>query len=206
MSRVQSPQPPEDELPFLSKMLSKDVKNYHVWSYRHWLVRHFNLWPSLTDPEVKNTELELVDTLLKMDVRNNSAWNHRFFCIFGREDGKEVAEAVVEREIKLAKEKIELAPQNLSAWNYLKGVLRKRKDGPNIKEELEEFSVRFANLEDVEGISSSHAMDFLAEIWAEKGEAEKASKALDLLAERLDPVRKNYWNWRKSQIQVEGKA
>ena len=61
-------------------------------------------------------------------------------------------------------------------------------------------------------IASSHALDMLADIYAEeassaaKEEAERevsksqAVKALNLLAERYDPIRANYWDWRKRAV------
>ena len=81
---------PSGEGEFIGRMFERDSKNYHVWSYRQWLVRRFDLWD--------NGELAFVEKLLERDVRNNSAWNHRFFVVFAR--GGDVAEAVIEREIK----------------------------------------------------------------------------------------------------------
>ena len=65
-------------------------------------------------------------------------------------------------------------------------------------------------------ITSSHALDLLAEIYAEKAKLEgrggvggeeakeesklQAVKALELLAERYDPIRANYWDWRKREV------
>jgi protein farnesyltransferase/geranylgeranyltransferase type-1 subunit alpha len=41
----------------------------------------------------------------------------------------------------------------------------------------------------------------LAEIFAqEDGKTEEAVKALDLLARKYDPIRANYWNYRKSLL------
>ena len=89
-------------------MLSRDAKNYHVWSYRQWLVRHFSLWDTWTNPspslshspsqgkdpkqgqghgqdqDQKPDEIVFIENLLTQDVRNNSAWNHRWFVVFGR--------------------------------------------------------------------------------------------------------------------------
>jgi protein farnesyltransferase/geranylgeranyltransferase type-1 subunit alpha len=45
-------------------------------------------------------------------------------------------------------------------------------------------------------VRSSHALDILATLLA-KDEPELASRALDLLATRYDPVRANYWAWRR---------
>ena len=46
---------------------------------------------------------------------------------------------------------------------------------------------------------SSHALDVLAMLLA-KEEPETAARALDLLASRYDPIRANYWNWRKATL------
>jgi protein farnesyltransferase/geranylgeranyltransferase type-1 subunit alpha len=80
---------PTGEAAFLRSMFERDSKNYHVWSYRQWLVRRFDLW---------DTELPDVEELIDEDVRNNSAWNHRYFLVFGR--GKDVENEVVVREIE----------------------------------------------------------------------------------------------------------
>jgi protein farnesyltransferase/geranylgeranyltransferase type-1 subunit alpha len=94
-------------------MFTKDSKNYHVWTYRQWLVKRFDLW---------DTELPHIEILLRNDVRNNSAWNHRYYVVFGRHDGKSVPKPeVVNREIEFSKSAIWEAPQNPSPWNYLQG-------------------------------------------------------------------------------------
>ena len=52
-------------------------------------------------------------------------------------------------------------------------------------------------------VTSSHALDILADIYAakeEKAEKEKAVVALEMLAETFDPIRANYWNYRKSLV------
>ena len=69
-------------------------------------------------------------------------------------------------------------------------------------EELEEFAEQFADLREGGEVRSSHALDFLAELWAKGGEQEreKAGAALGLLAETYDPIRKNYWDYRKSLL------
>ena len=125
----QIPSLPSDELSFLAQMFSKDAKNYHVWTYRTWLVRHFSLWDG---------ELPYVETLLEEDVRNNSAWNHRWYVVFGRymdpkkhsikngDSDAEVEPEIFDREIMYTEKKIDLAPQNQSPWNYLKGVLTRK--------------------------------------------------------------------------------
>ena len=184
-------------------MFEKDAKNYHVWSYRQWLVRHFSLW---------DTELPYIEELLEADVRNNSAWNHRWFVVFGRHTDpekhsiknndaySEVPPEIVEREINYAKAAISLAPQNQSPWLYLRGVLRKQGRGLI---ELKGFAEQFADLGKEDEVRSSHALDLLADLYAEEQEKKKSAHALDLLAKRYDPIRKNYWDYRKSQLGLE---
>ena len=191
---------PQPELQFLTRMLSKDVKNYHVWSYRQWLVRHFSLW---------DAEMAYIESLLQQDVRNNSAWNHRWFVVFARytdpekhsiKNGgadAEVGSEVLEHEIAYAKEKIRMAPQNQSPWNYLRGVLKKKGGGVG---EVKGFAEEFADLDKEGEVRSSHALDLLAEVYAEEHKEERSGRALELLAKRYDPIRKNYWNYRRSLL------
>lgn len=208
---------PETELAFLARMLEQDAKNYHVWSYRHWLVRRFSLWDG---------ELAYVDTLLQNDVRNNSAWNHRWFVVFCRATDPAVhgiqhlnnnnpsptdikiklAPTILEREIEYAKHAIRAAPQNMSPWNYLRAVLRNQGRGLAA---LKHFAEDFADVEREDQVRSSHALDFLADLYAaaaddddddkEQGR-ERAAAALQLLARRFDPIRRNYWNYRQSLL------
>ena len=71
-------------------MFKSDAKNYHVWSYRQWLVRRFDLWDQ--------GELGETERLIDEDLRNNSAWNHRWFVVFGRPGGE--SEDMITREIE----------------------------------------------------------------------------------------------------------
>ncbi|KAK6334150.1 CAAX geranylgeranyltransferase alpha subunit [Orbilia brochopaga] len=172
------------------EMFALDSKNYHVWTYRQWLVRRFALF----DEE----ELALTTKMLGEDIRNNSAWNHRFFVVFGAlPDGQKPAEEVVEREIEFAKKAIQLTPQNPSPWSYIKAVLRKGNVGLAT---LQSFCEQFSPVSSPDDIKSSHALDVLSEIYDEAGDAAKAEKALELLASKFDPVRKNYWRYRRRQL------
>ena len=211
---------PPSEIPFLSLMFSLDAKNYHVWSYRQWLVRHFSLWDS---------ELPTINALLAQDVFNNSAWNHRWFVLFCRraDPGLHSIKAsrgvfnpedkhLVEEEIIYVKKNIYIAPQNQSPWTYLRAILRHTSTPLS---DLASFAEGFvtpesllshsnnnnnnnnntnSNNESTENqIKSSHALDFLADAYAERGENEKADKVLELLGTKADPIRRNYWEFRR---------
>ncbi|KAK5173575.1 CAAX geranylgeranyltransferase alpha subunit [Saxophila tyrrhenica] len=192
----------EGEAEFVEQMFERDAKNYHVWSYRQWMVKRFGLW--------EKGELEFTEGLIRRDVRNNSAWNHRWFVVNGREgegvegvEGVKGDEGVREREVGFAKREIGRAPQNLCGWSYLRGVVRK---GGMRLGELKEFAGQFAGLDGGE-VRSSHALDLMAEILAEEeGGRERAGEALDMLMETYDPVRRNYWEYRKGMLGLPSAA
>jgi protein farnesyltransferase/geranylgeranyltransferase type-1 subunit alpha len=51
-------------------------------------------------------------------------------------------------------------------------------------------------------VYSSHALDLLADIYAEEENSkDRAEKALSLLATKYDPIRANYWNFRKGLLE-----
>lgn len=204
---------------FLEKILAKDSKNYHVWSYRQFLVRHFFLFDT-------NEERAWTELMMERDVRNNSAWNHRWFLTFGKVIdptegmGQECAPSAnvdsetLHAEVEYAISKIRLAPQNASPWNYLRGVLQKASGREDIEVALKRRvkSVAEEFIQDEEAVKSSHALEYVAESYeqgaaeaAQEGpvdEVEKAKRYFDLLSERYDPIRKRYWDWRRSQLGV----
>ncbi|KAK4992611.1 CAAX geranylgeranyltransferase alpha subunit [Elasticomyces elasticus] len=184
------------EISFVASMFDKDAKNYHVWSYRQWLVRHFGLWDK--------GELEFTEASIEKDVRNNSAWNHRWYVVNGKEGSEGVKEEKVrEREIAFTKRQICLAPQNQSPWNYLRGILRKA----NLRfSTIQDFCVEFADLSKPEGddVFSSHALDLLTDIYAmDEGRNEQAKRCLLLLKDKYDPIRANYWQYRLEMLDKE---
>ncbi|KAJ6781029.1 hypothetical protein PWT90_04931 [Aphanocladium album] len=190
------------ESAFLATMLAEDTKNYHVWSYRQYMVRKLGHW----GPQ----ELGAAQSLIEEDVRNNSAWSHRFFLVFQNPDAStpgcgpaehdpRVPEAVVAREVAYAREKIQIAPQNQSAWNYLRAVLAKAGRKLESEEALADALVSGLGTE-AESVRSSHALDYLADVYAERGDGDKAKLCLQRLWEKWDPIREGYWRFRAQQL------
>ncbi|KAK7432363.1 CAAX geranylgeranyltransferase alpha subunit [Neonectria magnoliae] len=191
------------ETAFITKMLDEDAKNYHVWSYRQYLIGKLSMWTA--------SELGSTQNLIEDDVRNNSAWSHRFYLVFSdptastagalpTEHDPKVPEATVDREIAYAQEKIALAPQNQSPWNYLLGVLAK---GGRKLATVQDFAEQYVSAlgEEDEEVRSSHALDFLAKVYHENGDTEKAALCLRRLSEKWDPVREGYWKYRGGLLQ-----
>lgn len=205
----------KSEQAFLAVMFDEDSKNYHVWSYRQYLVRALSLFPSQTVDIPECSELSSIEGLIQDDVRNNSAWSHRFFLVFSdpgictlgsmaTEPDTAIPTDVIEREVEFVKRAVSKAPGNQSPWNYLRGVLRK--GGRKLKD-LECFAEEFCKIggSGEEDVKSSHALDFLADAWAEEGETKKAERALVLLGDKYDRIRKNYWEWRRKSLLEETK-
>ncbi|KAL1965940.1 hypothetical protein VTN77DRAFT_5073 [Rasamsonia byssochlamydoides] len=229
-SRTAFPTLPPKELDFLMEMFAQDAKNYHVWTYRHWLVRRFNLWDS-------EREIRDVETLINADVRNNSAWNHRYLLRFAPREGPEagmpgsgvtadekgrldvVDEELIDAELDYAKEKILLAPENRSPWLYARGVLRAA--GRPLSE-WKDFASQFVIEEKTDDgqvvnvhVKSSLAVEWLADVFGEEAQTEvdkekektaQAVKMLTLLKEKYDPIRRNYWDYRIRQLEKESPA
>ncbi|KLP20206.1 related to geranylgeranyltransferase type I alpha subunit (RAM2) [Fusarium fujikuroi] len=186
------------ETQFITKMLESDAKNYHVWSYRQYLVSKLYMW---TMSELLSTQNHIEE-----DVRNNSAWSHRFYLVFSdptastpgsgsTEPDPRIPAETIDREINYSKEKIDLAPQNQSPWNYVFAVLAK---GSRPLSSFKEFAEKFVTAlgEEAEEVRSSHALDFLAKLYDEEGDKEKAELCLRRLGEKWDPVREGYWKYR----------
>ncbi|OLL23775.1 Mevalonate kinase [Neolecta irregularis DAH-3] len=179
---------PSGELGFTATILKKDPKNYHIWTYRQWVIQEFSLWED---------ELEFIEKLLEEDVRNNSAWNHRFYTTFFRQD-KLPENAIIQREIDYAKASIPIAPQNPCPWNYLRGIFEKT--GTPLTE-LESLCRPYVPEDNgQECLVSPQAMDLYADICVIQKNIQKAQLIYDLLARLYDPIRENYWKYKKSQL------
>jgi len=69
------------------------------------------------------------------------------------------------------------------------------------KSTLKDFAGEFADVQKPDDVHSSHALDLLADIYAEEDNSkESAERALELLATKYDPIRANYWNFRKGLL------
>lgn len=174
------------EYPIIQMMLGLDAKNHHVWLYRNWYVQKFNLFDDLN-------EISSVAALIDLDVRNNSAWTHRFFLIFSQ---KKPTPEIIEREINYVKEKIGVCPQNPSSWNYLFGIYHLTK---RLLVELKHFCEDYADVKN-ERISSSFALEALAEIASKENDTSLASHYYDLLLEKYDPIRASYWSLLQERV------
>lgn len=176
------------EFPILRMMLEQDSKNHHVWSYRKWFVEKFGLF----DDEA---ELEFVTNAIDEDLRNNSAWTHRFFL---RASGSGFDKSHFDDEVEFCKARIDICPQNPSSWNYLVGMYRTT--GRSLAE-LKQFCQKYGNV-DQEKIASTFAVETLAKIAMEEKDVSRAGQLYEMLAEKYDPIRANYWKYMKERVEI----
>ncbi|GAA99391.1 uncharacterized protein L969DRAFT_86625 [Mixia osmundae IAM 14324] len=203
------------ELPFCTRTLAIDSKNYHTWVYRHWVLSHFfgpdsacviaqaderdDALRMEKDVKFKDSvwqgELDYAESLLNEDLRNNSAWNHRWFVVYGSDHSNRAshknAESLQERELEYCKDKISIAPNNPSAWNYLRGVLRHSKTA------LIALNAFVEPLTRLESPSCRYALEWQADSLAEskdQAQVKQAAEVYAALAEQHDPIRRSYWN------------
>lgn len=175
------------DIPIIDVMIEDDPKNYHVWSYRKWCVQWCDDW---------SNELPFVDKCLEKDVYNNSAWCHRYFTVCHSE---KLSEQVFDYEVEYTMGKISLAPHNESSWNYLVGLFEKA-DKSLIP--LEIFAQRFIKME---GPSDAHeislwAFEVLTRIYKEKGETAQVIENYELLRDKYDVMRANYWDYQRKLL------
>ena len=192
----------QHELNFVESVLAEDSKNYHAWTYRCFVARYFNHWDS---------EIEFTDKLLIQDVRNNSAWNHRFTTLFRRspDDTFSVSKDDFHQEMEYVRSALEKAPQNPSPWSYIRGYAQYRVYIPtnhvSIVIELklpigtlQPLCIPYVHIDDgtIHDISSTHALELLADIYLEQRQKAKAHDAFKLLADKYDTLRRGFWDWR----------
>ena len=190
-------------------MLEEDLLNNSAWSHRYFVL-------------FGHIELEL------MTLHNWT--RNELFSASGREElAKRLDTRVVRAEVAYTKQKIGVAPQNASAWNYLRGVV-KRVGMEGWQGEMRGFCEGFVRPVDLaegeegrgglvrgtqrmglgggereldflgDGVRSSHAIDWLSEIYQEEGRKEEAKRCLRALGEKWDPIRRNYWEYRVKRI------
>jgi protein farnesyltransferase/geranylgeranyltransferase type-1 subunit alpha len=72
---------------------------------------------------------------------------------------------------------------------------------------LKDFVSQYASVDRPDAVRSSHALDLMADILAaEEGGKQQAGIALDMLAQKYDPIRKNYWEYRKGALMLSSAA
>ncbi|KAG6986399.1 hypothetical protein G7Y79_00101g101440 [Physcia stellaris] len=185
---------PANELSFLSLMFEKDSKNYHVWSYRQWLVRHF--------PSGMRALTSRIAPSRKTSATTVSGTTAVVFAVYGvhrRAPARTLLSRRSRRSwsgtgVREGGEDLAGAAESV-AVELFEGVVRKREGRDRSIEGLCGGNLRIWG---GKMRSGSHAFGS-AGGRAEEKEKERG-KALELLAKKYDPIRKNYWNYRRGLL------
>jgi len=194
------------ELEFTRRVLSLDAKHYHAWSHRQWTLRALGGWED---------ELDYCHELLEADVFNNSAWNQRYYVIT-QSPLLGGLEAMRESEVSYTIKAILTNPANESSWRYLKALYKDDKESWISDPSVSSVCLNVLSRTDCfHGFALSTLLDLLCDglrptnehkdsvraLANEEPETNLANLVCTILG-RVDPVRANYWAWRKSKITV----
>jgi len=203
------------EMRFVEIILARDAKNYHAWQHRQWALKTFQLWEN---------EMAFVERLLEDDIRNNSAWNQRHFVVVNTTRFiSEVLQAEVEyAKSAIKKTPHNESPWNYLRGILMQQL--DQSESPMFKYPgIQEFVNELINSEDQLGEApqrkSSYLHSFRVDLlenqlenqkWDSEVDAEadakpileakktllmEATKICASLANEIDPIRKNYWEY-----------
>ncbi|KAG7995118.1 hypothetical protein I3843_01G091400 [Carya illinoinensis] len=194
------------ELEFTKKIFSIDAKHYHAWSHRQWVLLALGGWED---------ELGYCQQLLEEDIFNNSAWNQRFFVIT-KSPLLGGLEAMRESEVSYTVEAILTYPENESPWRYLRGLYKG--DTQSWVNDAQVWSVclkvlnsknnclfALSTLLDLlcHGLQPNQEINDAVDALKPSGQDQSDSdlvKTVCSILEHIDPIRANYWKWRKSKL------
>lgn len=197
----------ETELNLAENILELDpvARNYHAWQHRQWTIQthKFSNFGLLTN------EMKFTTKLLAKDVRNNSAWNERFFIL--KQRGR-IDFVLVKQEFAFVIDKIKTAMNNESSWNYLRGIFVEFKTVKKLPQ-YRDF-VNFSENEFYERKNlNRHLIAFLIDAkiemileFCESNEIVQTQKVLalcNLMSDKVDVMRKNYWKFVYKQFYFE---
>lgn len=111
----------ETELGLTSRMLSRDRRNFHAWSYRREVVTRLES-AALDGTSMAEQELEYVTRMIEGDLSNYSAWHGRSSLLLRvlaerKADDTSRVEAL-EKELALLENALNVGPEDQSLWFY----------------------------------------------------------------------------------------
>ncbi|KAJ4733614.1 Protein farnesyltransferase/geranylgeranyltransferase type-1 subunit alpha [Rhynchospora pubera] len=201
------PEAANDDHDFTRFILCHDAKNYHAWSHRQWVLQKLGGW---------DKELDFCHQLLEEDIFNNSAWNQRFFVIT-RSPLLGGLSAMWDSEVDYTIKAILQNPNNESPWRYLQGLYKGNPDSLITDERIPQLLLNILKENSYCVFAWNFLLDVLCKGLRPNNEIIEAVKGFTELddagssdedlptricsaLERMDPIRVNYWAWRKSNL------
>lgn len=110
-----------EELALISKMLSRDERNYHAWAYRRFVVSQLEL-PLFGGESMAESEFEYTTKRLQSNFSNFSAWHNRSELIPKlvtlRSLDTTARKEFLDAEFEYINGAINLSPEDQSLWYY----------------------------------------------------------------------------------------
>lgn len=110
-----------EELALISKMLSRDERNYHAWAYRRYVVSQLEL-PLFDGNSMAESEFEYTTKRLQSNFSNFSAWHNRSELIPKlvklRNLDAAARKEFLDSEFEYINGAINLSPEDQSLWYY----------------------------------------------------------------------------------------
>ncbi|XP_060671935.1 protein farnesyltransferase/geranylgeranyltransferase type-1 subunit alpha isoform X2 [Ziziphus jujuba] len=194
------------ELEFTRKILSLDAKHYHAWSHRQWVLQTLGGW---------DDELSYCDELLEEDIFNNSAWNQRYFVITNSPLHGGL-KAMRTSEVSYTVKAVIAYPENESSWRYLRGLYKDDNHSWVNDAQVSSACLKVLSAKNNYVFALSTLLDLICHGFQPNQEfrdivdalgtpdsdrqGSDLAKSICSVLERVDPIRANYWRWRRSKL------
>ncbi|KAJ4021758.1 Rab geranylgeranyltransferase [Fusarium irregulare] len=213
----------EEELGLVSKMLTRDRRNFHAWGYRRHVVAQLES-PLLNGQSLVEPEFQYTTDKIRQDLSNFSAWHNRSQLITRLLDERnaddESRKAFLDQELELVDEGLNVGPEDQSLWYYhqflvlnLADSASSRQIAPNlavndrklyIEREVTNIKDLLEDYRDVKCIYEAlieYAMALVQLIGQPLG-IEKQSEVASWLdnLKKLDPMRNGRWHDLEKQL------
>ncbi|KAK1975394.1 geranylgeranyl transferase type-2 subunit alpha [Colletotrichum cereale] len=207
----------EEELGLVSKMLTKDRRNFHAWGYRRKVVATLES-AALDGSSLVEHEFEYTTKMINVDLSNFSAWHSRSNLIprlleeRRADDG--ARQKFMEDELALVREALNVGPEDQSLWFYHHFLVQNmtESDGrseiaPNlsreqkssyVKREIEDIKDLLEDYDDIMWIYKA-LLDYTRALPKMEGRALNGEETGDLKTwmakvRQLDPMRNGRWS------------
>ncbi|KAF5587174.1 geranylgeranyl transferase type-2 subunit beta [Fusarium subglutinans] len=207
----------EEELGLVSKMLTKDRRNFHAWGYRRHVVAKLES-SVLMGQSLVELEFEYTTKKIHEDLSNFSAWHNRSQLITRLLNERKADDAsrkdLLHKEIEIIREALNVGPEDQSLWYYnqflvlnLANPSSSRQIAPNltmeerksyIDDEITEIKDLLQDYKDIKWIYEA-LIEYeiaLSELTGQPFEPESRSDVISWLQilRELDPKRNGRWS------------
>ncbi|KAI7905652.1 uncharacterized protein BX663DRAFT_429950 [Cokeromyces recurvatus] len=192
----------QKELDYIDEIAPDQIKNYQVWHHRQVIVDRLNNG---------DRELQFINTILEEDPKNYHGWSYRQWVVKRFN--------LWEHELAFTNDLLVYDVRNNSAWNYRYYILFNNPKAPSnelIQSEIKLYEKTNKPFKEMEPfikqlIESNTQSPFLLiayiDIYEQNARLENKSidpVALEMckeLAEKQDPIREKYWNFKKKMLE-----